>query len=117
MVKIENGMNPGHTWMEFDRPGPVLTTTIGARVQNQQLRGHFNPFICRFPSQEMSLTRKVKRHVITLIQSDTHLIECRPGARFSKVPKTFRTRKAIRKTPTCLFCKAGFLICCKENKN
>ena len=24
-------------------------------------------------------------------------------ARFSKVPKTFRVRKAIRKTPTCLF--------------
>ena len=30
-----------------------------------------------------------------------------PGACFSKVPKTFRVRKAIRKTPTCLFCKAG----------
>ena len=29
------------------------------------------------------------------------------GARFSKVPKSFRARKAIRKTPTCLFCKAG----------
>ena len=32
------------------------------------------------------------------------------GARFSKVPKTFRVRKAIRKTPTCLFCKAGFFL-------
>ena len=41
----------------------------------------------------------------------------RPGARFLKVPKTFRTRKAIRKTPTRLFCKAGFLIYCKGNKN
>ena len=28
------------------------------------------------------------------------------GACFSKVPKTFRALKAIRKTPTCLFCKA-----------
>ena len=40
-----------------------------------------------------------------------------PGARFSKVPKTFRARKAIRKTPTSLFCKAGLFICCKGNKN
>ena len=40
-----------------------------------------------------------------------------PGGRFSKVPRTFRARKAIRKTMTCLFCKAGLLICCKGNKN
>ena len=39
-----------------------------------------------------------------------------PGARFSKVPKTFRARKAIRKTATCLFCKAGLIICCKGIK-
>ena len=39
------------------------------------------------------------------------------GARFSKVPKTFRARKVIPKTPTSLFCKAGFFsICCKGNK-
>ena len=43
--------------------------------------------------------------------------QSRPGARFSKVPRTFRARKAIRKTTTCLFCKAGLLICCKGNKN
>ena len=36
-----------------------------------------------------------------------------PGARFSKVPRTFRIRKAIRKTPTRLFCKAGPFICLK----
>ena len=58
-----------------------------------------------------------------------------PGACFSKVPKLFgrisgdiilfisskrwrlEARKAIRKTTTCLFCKAGLLICCKGNKN
>ena len=41
-----------------------------------------------------------------------------PGGRFSKVPKTFRARKAIRKTTTCLFCKAGLFICSsKGNKN
>jgi len=40
-----------------------------------------------------------------------------PGARFSKVPRTFRARKAIRKTTTYLFCKADLLICCKGNKN
>ena len=36
-----------------------------------------------------------------------------PGARFSKVPKTFRARKAISKTATRLFCKASLLICRK----
>ena len=41
----------------------------------------------------------------------------RPGARFSKVPKTFRARKAIRKTPTRLFCEVALFICCKGNKN
>ena len=30
------------------------------------------------------------------------------NSRFSKVPKTFRVRKAIRKTPTRLLCNAGF---------
>ena len=40
-----------------------------------------------------------------------------PGGRFSKVPKTFRARKAFRKTPTCLSCNAGLFICCKGNKN
>ena len=37
-----------------------------------------------------------------------------PGARFSKVPRTFRARNAIRRT--CLFCKAGLLIRCKGNR-
>ena len=41
----------------------------------------------------------------------------RRGARFSKVLRTFRARKASRKTTTRLFCKAGLFICCKENKN
>ena len=40
-----------------------------------------------------------------------------PGARFSKDPKTFRARKAIRETPTCLICKAGLFICCIAHKN
>ena len=31
--------------------------------------------------------------------------------------KTFRTWKAIHRTPTHLFCEAGLLICCKGNKN
>ena len=34
--------------------------------------------------------------------------EKRPGARFSKVPKTFRARKAIRKTPTAYYVKLVF---------
>ena len=41
----------------------------------------------------------------------------RPGVRFSKDPKTLRARKAIRKTPTRLFCKAGLFICCKGSKS
>ena len=39
-----------------------------------------------------------------------------PGVRFSKVPKTFRAGKAIRKTTTRSFCKADLFICCKGNK-
>ena len=45
------------------------------------------------------------------------VIMLKPGARFSKVPRTFRARKAIRKTATSLFCKAGLFICCRGNKN
>ena len=37
----------------------------------------------------------------------TMTIQIEAVARFSKVPKTFRVRKAIRKTPTRLFGKAG----------
>ena len=40
-----------------------------------------------------------------------------PWARFSKVLRTFRARKAIRKITTCLFCKADLFTCCKGNKN
>ena len=63
-------------------------------------------------------------HLIRWIEFDTAEMRRRnralaagPGARFSNVPRTFPTRKAIRKTTTCLFCKAGLLICCKGNKN
>ena len=38
-------------------------------------------------------------------------------AYFSKVAKTFGARKAIRKTPTRLFYKAGLSISCKGDKN
>ena len=41
----------------------------------------------------------------------------RPVACFSEVPKIFRAPKAICKTPTRLFFKAGLFICCKGNKN
>ena len=36
---------------------------------------------------------------------------------FSKVPNTFRARKAIPKTPNRLFRKAGLFMCCEGNKN
>ena len=38
-------------------------------------------------------------------------------ARCSEVSKTLRARKAIRNTPTRLFCKAGLFMCFKGNKN
>ena len=40
----------------------------------------------------------------------------RPGARLSKVPITFRARKAICETANRLFWKAGLLTCFKGNK-
>lgn len=39
-----------------------------------------------------------------------------PGTSFSKVLRTFRARKAIHKTPTRLFSKAGLFITCKGEK-
>ena len=38
---------------------------------------------------------------------------------FLESPENFnsRARKAIRKTPTRLFCEAGLFISCKGNKN
>ena len=40
-----------------------------------------------------------------------------PQGPVSRKSRKLRIRKAIRKTPTRLFCKAGPLICCKGNKN
>ena len=40
-----------------------------------------------------------------------------PGARFSKVPKTFRARKAICETGNRLFWKVDLLTCFQGNKN
>ena len=54
---------------------------------------------------------------LDLLSSVHHVSLSRYGARFSKVPRTFRARKAIRKTTTCLFCKAGLSICCNGDKN
>ena len=39
-----------------------------------------------------------------------------PGARFSKVPKTFRARKAICEIANHLFWKADLLTCFQGNK-
>ena len=38
------------------------------------------------------------------------------GALFSEVPKTLRARKAIRRTPSCIFCKAGLFMCFRGSK-
>ena len=49
--------------------------------------------------------------------SPWHKVPVCSGASFSKVPKTFRVRKALSKTLTHLFCEASLFICCKGNKN
>ena len=62
---------------------------------------------------------------IAVLPDDIFFVDCCsvsafhlcPGARFSKVPRTFRARKAIRKATTCSFCKAGLFVCCKANQN
>ena len=54
---------------------------------------------------------------LTLLLSSNEEAWNNSGARLSKVPRTFRARKAIRKTTTCLFCKAGLFVCCNGNKN
>jgi len=56
-------------------------------------------------------------HYFCLCGSMIMLMIMLTGAHFSKVPKTFQARKAIRKTSICLFCKADLFICCKGNKN
>ena len=38
------------------------------------------------------------------------------GALFSEIPKTLRARKAIRRTPSCIFCKAGLFMCFRGSK-
>ena len=58
----------------------------------------------------------LSRHFVPL-RASSHEPGYRAGARLSKVPRTFQARKAIRKTTTYLFCKAGLLICCKGNRN
>ena len=52
-----------------------------------------------------------------ILPNDSRTCSTIPGARYSKVPRTFRARKAIRKITTCLFCKADLFTCCKGNKN
>ena len=54
---------------------------------------------------------------LRLCMSDKMLTLKTPGARFTKVLRTFRFQKPIRKTPTCLFCKAGLFTCCKGVEN
>ena len=63
------------------------------------------------------LSQSARLHYVPLTGRGVYLITCNPGASLSKVRRTFRVRKATRKTPTCLFCKAGLFICCKGNKN
>ena len=65
MFNTENGLNPGITYLGGNWSSGWNESWEAQ--QHQQLRGHLNPFICHLSSQEMSLTRKVKRHFVTLI--------------------------------------------------
>ena len=49
--------------------------------------------------------------VFCLVEGGNH------GPVFRKSRELLRARKAFRKTTSCLFCKAGLLICCKGNEN
>ena len=55
-----------------------------------------------------AITGFMKKNISTML---CHFFTFFPGVRFSKDPKTLRARKAIRKTPTRLLCKAGLFIC------
>ena len=71
-------------------------------------------------SAQCNLEKTEKRNITCgtfLRRSQTMVLSRDPGVRFSKDPKTSRARKAIRKTLTCLFCKAGLFRGCKGNKN
>ena len=67
---------------------------------------------CLYSSSQaiLKLSQSTTGHFVTLTESGMHLISCNPGVRFSKDLKTLRARKAIRKTPTRLFYKAGLFI-------
>ena len=78
--------------------------------------GHCGAFCGR--NEEFGGLKYILPHWNKPMKSENQIIVRRkkPGARFSTVPKTFRARKAIRKTPTRLSRKAGPFICCTGNK-
>ena len=71
-------------------------------------------FIKQWPSNDVSTTTtpliggKAGNTECQNENPSPHSSQMTMGARFSKVPRTFRARKAIRKITTCLFCKARF---------
>ena len=79
-------------------------------------------FIKQWPSNDVSTTTtpliggKAGNTECQNENPSPHSSQMTRGPRFSKVPRTFRARKAIRKITTCLFCKARFFMWCKGNK-
>ena len=93
-------------------------TFMGCSNIGFSLASSLSFFFCKFRS---ALTKLIalqnlanQRKILKIVK---FVVTFNPGAHFSKVPKTFRARKAIPKTATRLFCKAGLFICCKGNKN
>ena len=71
----------------------------------------YERFFSGFP---ISFDLKRKRNGKTGVHASNPGID--PGARFSKVPKTFRARKAICEVANHLFWRADLLTCFQGNK-
>ena len=78
---------------------------------------HCNSLLYGVPKCQIDLLQKVLSAASRVTQQVPKYRDITPGAHFLKDPRTFQARKAIRKSTTYLFCKAGLFICCKEKKN
>ena len=64
----------------------------------------------------LKLSQSARGHFVTLMGGGVHLITCNPGARFSKVPKTFRAGKVIVKLRPAYSVRLVFSYVVKEIK-
>ena len=78
---------------------------------------HCNSLLDGVAKCRIDLLQKVLSAASRVTQQVPKYRDVTPGAHFSEDPRTFQARKAIRKSTTYLFCKAGLFICYKEKKN